>query len=274
MIEARKITHSYDSPGGPKTSLKDVTLSIRKGEFVALLGHNGCGKSTFARHLNALIPLQSGELTVAKMDAGCEANYWKIRKACGMVFQNPDNQFVASIVEEDITFGLDNYEFPESEISQRVQTALEQVRMSGYEKKSPHLLSGGQKQRIAIAGILAVDPDILIFDEATAMLDPKGRTEVLAIIQKLHEEGKTILMISHYVEESVGADRVVFMHDGEILGEGTPREMLSDLSLLADTGLKPPMAVQAYYDLKQEGICLPICPLTNEELVELLCQLH
>lgn len=274
MIEARKITHSYDSPGGPKTSLKDVTLSIRKGEFVALLGHNGCGKSTFARHLNALIPLQSGELTVAKMDAGCEANYWKIRKACGMVFQNPDNQFVSSIVEEDITFGLDNYEFPESEISQRVQTALEQVRMSGYEKKSPHLLSGGQKQRIAIAGILAVDPDILIFDEATAMLDPKGRTEVLAIIQKLHEEGKTILMISHYVEESVGADRVVFMHDGEILGEGTPREMLSDLSLLADTGLKPPMAVQAYYDLKQEGICLPICPLTNEELVELLCQLH
>jgi len=189
-----------------------------------------------------------------------------------MVFQNPDNQFVSSVVEEDVAFGPRNFGVPEEDIAERVRAALETVGMSGFEKRATSLLSGGQKQRVAIAGVLATDPDIMVFDEVTAMLDPAGRAEVLATIKRLHASGKTIVMITHYVEEAVFADKVVLMHDGQKLAEGTPREMLTDLELLRATGINPPMAVRAYYDLKNAGVALSRCPLTNAELVDELCR--
>lgn len=274
IVEAKHLSHSYQTDGSICRSLSDVSLSIRQGELVAILGHNGCGKTTLARHLNALLPLQEGTLTVAGLDAAQKANVWKIRKACGMVFQNPDNQFVSSVVEEDLAFGPRNFGVPEAEIPERIRRALETVGMSGFEKRSPHLLSGGQRQRIAIAGVLAVEPDILILDEVTAMLDPEGRQEVLSTVRRLHEAGKTVVMISHFIEEAIFADRVLLIHDGAILAEGTPRELLTDPELLRQTGLTPPMAVRAYYDLRSVGVRLPYCPLTKEELVEAVCQLH
>jgi energy-coupling factor transport system ATP-binding protein len=191
-----------------------------------------------------------------------------------MVFQDPNNQFVSSVVEEDIAFGLENYDTLADEIPEKVARALAIVGMAGSEKKSPHMLSGGQKQRIAIAGVLAIDPDIIIFDEATAMLDPEGRQEVLATIRRLHdEEHKTIIMISHYVEAAVFADRVVLFRNGKLLAEGAPREILTDPELMHSAGLTPPLAVRVYYDLKAAGVTLSTCPLTNEELVEALCPL-
>ncbi len=274
MIQAEHLTYSYRFAGSQHKTLDDFSLTLHKGELVALLGHNGCGKSTFARHCNALLPLQQGTLTVAGLDASLRQNLWQIRQACGMVFQNPDNQFVSSIVEEDIAFGPRNFGVPEEEIPERVRQALETVGMAGFEKRSPHLLSGGQKQRIAIAGVLAVRPDLLILDEVTAMLDPQGRQEVLDTVDRLRKAGTTILMISHYIEEAVCADRVALVHDGQLLAQGTPREMLTDLDLLQRTGLTPPAAVQAYYDLKAAGVCLSRCPLTAEELVEELCRLN
>ncbi len=272
MIRADKLTYSYHFAGSKHKTLDEFSLTVRSGELVALLGHNGCGKTTFARHCNALLPLQEGTLTVAGLDASRTANLWQIRQSCGMVFQNPDNQFVSSIVEEDIAFGLRNFGTPEEEIPDRIREALELVGMAGFEKRSPHLLSGGQKQRIAIAGVLAVRPDILILDEVTAMLDPQGRREVLDTVQQLRRRRTTILMISHYIEEAVFADRVALVHDGQLLAEGTPREMLTDLELLKRTGLTPPAAVRAYYDLKAAGVHLDRCPLTGEELVEELCR--
>ncbi len=271
-IAAENLIHSYAFEGSKHRSLNGVSLTVRQGEMVAVLGHNGCGKTTLARHFNALIPVQSGELSVAGLNAKAEANLWRIRRACGMVFQNPDNQFVSSIVEEDIAFGLRNFGVEENEIPEKVCRALEIVGMSGFEKRSPQLLSGGQKQRLAIAGVLAVDPDIMIFDEVTSMLDPEGRREVLDTIKKLHEHGKTIVMISHYIEEAVFSDRVVLIHDGQILAEGTPQKMLTDLALLKQAGLTPPIPVKVYYDLQAAGIQLSRCPLTVSELVEELCR--
>lgn len=274
MIDARNLTYSYHFEGSRHKTLDQFTLSVAPGELVAILGHNGCGKSTFARHCNALIPLQGGELTVGGRNARQAENLWPIRKLCGMVFQSPDNQFVSSLVEEDIAFGLRNFGFPEQEIPQRVCRALDAVGMRGYGQHAPQLLSGGQKQRIAIAGVLAVEPDVLILDEVTAMLDPQGRQEVLDTVQSLHRAGRTVVMISHYIEEAVFADRVVLVHDGQVLAQGTPRQMLTDLDLLARTGLTPPLAVRMYYDLKDAGVTLNRCPLTREELVEALCQLQ
>lgn len=273
MIEAKNLTYSYRFEGSQEKALDDFTLTVRPGELVAILGHNGCGKSTFARHCNALIPLQGGDLTVAGLDVRQKSQLWAIRRSCGMVFQNPDNQFVSSLVEEDIAFGLRNFGFPEAEIPGRIAKALDAVGMAGFEQRSPHLLSGGQKQRIAIAGVLAVDPDIMVFDEVTAMLDPEGREEVLSVIRALHEAGRTIVIISHYIEEAVFADRVVLVHDGRILAQGTPREMLTDLDLLARTGLTPPLPVQIWSDLRAAGHPLDRCPLTLEELVDILCPL-
>lgn len=273
-IKANNLTHSYISETSQYHSLENITFSINQGEFIAVLGQNGCGKTTLARHLNALIPPQQGELTIAGLDARAKANLWKIRQISGMVFQNPEHQFVSTVVEEDLAFGLRNFGFPEAEIRPRIQKALEIVGLPGFEKGSTHFLSGGQKQRIAIAGVLAVEPDILIFDEATAMLDPEGRKEVQETIEKLHRAGKTILVITHYIEEAISADRIFFLHAGKIIGNGTPREVLTDPDLLYKAGLTPPMAVRAYYDLKAQGIYLPTCPLTKEELVEALCQLH
>ncbi len=272
MIEAKELTYSYDFEGSEKRSLDGISLTVKRGELVAVLGHNGCGKTTLARHLNALLPIQGGELTVAGNDARDENRVWQIRKSCGMVFQNPDNQFVSSFVEEDIAFAPRNFGTAEEEIPARVKAALAEVDMAGYERRSPQLLSGGQKQRIAIAGVLAADPDIMVLDEVTAMLDPQGRREVLDTVRRLHESGKTIVMISHYIEEAVFADRVVLVHDGQKLAEGTPREMLTDLELMRRTGLTPPLAVQAYYDLLDAGVKPDICPLTLEELVDEVCR--
>ena len=272
MIHANELVYDYEEQDGARRSLDGISLTVDKGELVAVLGHNGCGKTTLARHLNALLPVQEGELTVAGCDARDENRVWQIRKSCGMVFQNPDNQFVSSFVEEDIAFGPRNFGADEADIPEKVRSALAAVGMAGFERRSPQLLSGGQKQRIAIAGVLATDPDIMVFDEVTSMLDPQGRQEVLDTIKRLHAAGKTIVMISHYIEEAVFADRVVLVHDGRKLAEGAPRDMLTDLELLRRTGLTPPLSVQVYYDLLDAGVKLDLCPLTIEELVDEICR--
>lgn len=264
-------TYEYDDVSNPV--LEDISIEIEAGEFVAILGANGCGKSTLVRLLNGLLLLEKGELKVWNLDPRQESRLWELRRLCGMVFQNPDNQFVSSIVEEDVAFGLRNYDTPEEEIPERVGRALSLVGMQEYERYSPHMLSGGQKQRVAMAGVLAMEPEIPIFDEATSMLDPQGRREVLACLKQLHEMGKTILMITHYVEEVLDADRIFLMQKGKLLKSGSPREILTDRELLTQAELIPPLAVRIYYDLKDSGILLDRCPLTNEELVEELCRL-
>ena len=273
MIDAKNIKFSYDFDDGKHRSLDGATFHVEKGELAVILGHNGCGKSTLMKHLNGLLELQSGELTVNGIDASNPDEVWKLRRCVGIVFQNPDNQFVSSVVEEDVAFGLENYGVPREEIPRRVAEALKAVGMEGYEKRSPHMLSGGQKQRVALAGVLALDPEILIFDEATSMLDPQGRAEVLETVKRLHEAGKTIVMVTHYVEEATFADTVWFMHDGVMLAHGTPRETLTDPMLLTATGLDAPMSVKLYYDLLEAGIQLETCPLTNAEAAEEICRL-
>lgn len=272
IIDGRDITYRYDELETP--ALAGATLTIEKGEFIALLGANGCGKSTLARHLDALLELQEGELTVAGIDVLDETRLWELRRLCGLVFQNPDNQFVSNIVEEDICFGLENYDTPMTEVPKRVKYALAQVGMEGYEKRATHTLSGGQKQRIALAGVLAIQPDIIVFDEATSMLDPKGRDEVMACMRRLHEMGKTIVMITHYVEETTAVDKIILMKEGKVKAVGTPKEILSNLELLHSAKVDAPIAVRMYYDLQREGIQLSKCPLTEEALVEELCQLR
>ena len=272
-VLGKELSFTYDYDGSSHPALHRVSFEIQRGEFVAILGANGSGKSTLAKHLDALLALQQGSLSVLHLDVSKEEHIRELRRLCGMVFQNPDNQFVSSIVEEDVAFGLRNYDTPESEIPQNVAEALSLVGMSGFERRSPHTLSGGQKQRVAMAGVLAMEPDILIFDEATSMLDPEGRKEVLAYLKKIHELGKTILMITHYVEEATFADRIFLMQHGEIIQIGAPRELLTDIALLKKANLTPPIAVQLYYDLLECGISLPHCPLTNDELVEELCRL-
>lgn len=274
MIEGKNISHSYAFEGSKELSLNGVSITVRGGELIALVGHNGSGKSTMAKHFNALLPLQKGNLSVAGLDAKESANLWGIRRKCGMVFQNPDNQFVSSVVEEDIAFGLDNYDTPAEQIPERIEKALQAVGMAGFQEKTPHMLSGGQKQRIALAGVFAVDPDIIIFDEATSMLDPEGRQELLNTIRRMHEElHKTIILITHYMEEAVFADRIYLLKEGRIMAHGSPHDILTDRVLLARAGLLPPLPVQLYYDLKDAGIVLNRCPLTDEELVEELARL-
>ena len=272
MIEAENIIFSYASDGKRKRALRGLSFHVHRGEYAGILGHNGCGKSTLLRHLNALLPLQSGELTVAGIDASDPAEIWKLRRRVGMVFQNPDNQFVSSIVGEDVAFGLENYQVPRDEIPERVSAALRAVGMEGFEKRAPHTLSGGQKQRAALAGVLALEPEILLFDEVTSMLDPEGRAEVLGAMRRLHEDGKTVVAVTHYIEEAVQADTVWLMHDGKMLAHGSPREMLTQPELLAQTGLEPPVPVRLYYDLLNAGFELPYCPLTNKEFAEELCR--
>ncbi len=272
-VTGKQISFTYEYDGVSNPVLEDISIEIEAGEFIAILGANGCGKSTLVRLLNGLLPLEKGELKVWNLDPRQESRLWELRRLCGMVFQNPDNQFVSSIVEEDVAFGLRNYDTPEEEIPERVGRALSLVGMQEYERYSPHMLSGGQKQRVAMAGVLAMEPEILIFDEATSMLDPQGRREVLACLKQLHEMGKTILMITHYVEEVLDADRIFLMQKGKLLKSGSPREILTDRELLTQAELIPPLAVRIYYDLKDSGILLDRCPLTNEELVEELCRL-
>lgn len=275
IIEAKNLKYAYPVAEGaePKLALKGVTLDVREGEFVAVLGHNGSGKSTFAKHINVLLRAQEGTLKVASFDAEDEQNVWNIRRRAGMVFQNPDNQLVSTVVEEDVAFGPENLGVPHEELRGRVMEALEAVNMQGFEKRAPHMLSGGQKQRIAIAGVLAMHPDIIVFDEPTAMLDPQGRHEVMDTIRYLNKErGKTIVFITHYMEEASEADRVFVMTDGVVTDEGTPHEVFSHREKLIQAGLMPPLATQVYYDLKEHGMDIGECPVTLKELVETLCR--
>ena len=279
MIKGSRLGFSYFWDGESIPVFEQANIELKEGEWTAILGCNGCGKSTLVRLMNGLLPLQNGNLSVNGINAGNHANKWELCWVCGMVFQNPDNQFVSSVLEEDIAFGLENAQVPEREVTSKVKAALELVGLEGYEKRSPSSLSGGQKQRAALAGVLALNPEILIFDEATSMLDPKGRREVLAEMKKLRDCGKTVVMITHDVEEAVLADQVILMgrpngqkDPNTVLAQGSVREILTDSRLLIQAGIVPPMAVRMYEDLKLAGIELNRCPLTKEELAEALCR--
>ena len=274
ILEAEALKFAYISEDETyHFALNGIDLAVQEGEFVVILGHNGSGKSTFARLVNALNTPTSGRLEVAGMDTAKEENQLAIRETAGMVFQNPDNQLVATVVDEEVAFGPENLGVPREEILERVQQSLEMVGMEQYQKRAPHMLSGGQKQRIAIASTLAMHPKMIIFDEATAMLDPKGRSDILEIIHQLNAQGMTILLITHFMEEAVGADQVVVMSNGFVLKKGTPREIFFDEELLQKAELLPPFAAQLYMDLKKRGIALNPA-LTREELAEQLCQLQ
>ncbi|TJX14075.1 energy-coupling factor transporter ATPase [Tissierella creatinini] len=273
MIRLENVSYEYKSyvDDSIQTAVNDVSLEIKKGEFLCILGHNGSGKSTMAKMMNGLLFPTSGQVTVMGINTRDEDKIWDIRSKAGMVFQNPDNQIVATIVEEDVAFGPENLGLPPGEIRRRVDEALEIVEMSEYKKHAPHLLSGGQKQRVAIAGILAMNPDCIIFDEPTAMLDPNGRIEVMGTIKKLNEvEGKTIVLITHYMEETVDADRIIVMNKGEIALQGTPREVFSQVDKVKGLGLDVPQVTELVYELRKEGINIKYDVLSVEELVDIL----
>lgn len=272
MIEVNHLSHLYvDENGNDVRALDDVSLSIRRGEFVAIIGTNGSGKSTLAKHFNVLLQPTEGTVTVCGFNTLDDEHIWNIRQHVGMVFQNPDNQIVAAVVEEDVAFGPENLGVPSAEIRKRVDDALAAVNMTEYAEHGPHLLSGGQKQRIAIAGVLAMKPDCIVLDEPTAMLDPKGRLEVLETIHRLNkEEGITIVIITHFMEEAVTADRVVVMKNGVKLQEGTPREIFTQVDTLKDLGLDVPVAAEVASKLIQKGVDIPNDIITNDELGDAL----
>ena len=273
FIHVENVTFRYgtDDPLSLKEALSGVSLAVEKGEFVALLGHNGCGKSTLAKHFNAMLLPTSGKVFVDGMDTTEEALKYEIRRRVGLVLQNPDNQLVASIVEEDVAFGPENLGVPPKEIRQRVDDALKAVEMYDYRLAAPYKLSGGQKQRVAIAGIIAMQPECIVLDEPTAMLDPRGGTEVLNTIHKLNRElGITIVLITHYMDEAVTADRVVVMDSGRILTEGTPKEVFSKVELLKQHHLDVPQATELCYRLRACGCQVPLGILDAEECVGIL----
>ncbi len=276
FITAENVTFYYENDDEQqnsiiKNAIDGVSLEVKKGEFIALLGHNGCGKSTMAKHFNAMLLPQGGSVYVDGIDTKTEGKTFDIRKQVGLVLQNPDNQLVASIVEEDVAFGPENLGIPPKKIRERVDNALKAVDMYEYRKHAPYKLSGGQKQRIAIAGIIAMEPDCIVLDEPTAMLDPKGRDEVLKAIQKLNKENNiTIILITHYMDEAVLADRVIVMDKGKILTQGKPREVFSQVHLLKKHRLDVPQATELAYKLKCSGVKIDKMPLTDEECVEML----
>lgn len=273
MIKIEEVTYEYKSliDDSVQTAVKSLSLEVKKGEFLVILGHNGSGKSTLAKMMNGLLMPTSGQVFVKGMNTNDEDKIWDIRESAGIVFQNPDNQIVATIVEEDVAFGPENQGIPQAEIRKRVDDSLAIVEMSDYKKHAPHLLSGGQKQRVAIAGILAMNPDCIIFDEPTAMLDPNGRLEVMDTIKKLNRvEGKTIILITHYMDEAVEADRVLVMSQGEILMEGNPKEVFSQVEKIKELGLDVPQVTELAYELRKEGINISADILSVEELVGLL----
>lgn len=279
FIEARKLVHEYirrDEEGNVESieaALNGVDMDVRQGEFIAVLGHNGSGKSTFARHLNVLLSPSEGTLWVDGKDAADEKNLWEIRRNAGMVFQNPDNQIIASVVEEDVGFGPENMGVPTDEIWKRVDKSLRNVGMSEYREHSPNKLSGGQKQRVAIAGVMAMEPKCIILDEPTAMLDPNGRREVLRAVHQLNEKkGVTIILITHYMEEVVGAHRVYVMDQGKVVMEGTPREIFSQVERLRELRLDVPQVTLLAHELKEAGLNIPAGILTRQELVDALCR--
>lgn len=273
LFDIRHVSHTFETEEG-KTfdALKDVTAQIKKGEFTAIIGTNGSGKSTLARHLNALLIPTEGELIVEGMRTSDAGRVWDIRQKVGMVFQNPDNQLVAAVVEEDVAFGPENLGVPPEEIRERVDLALEKVGMTSYRKQAPSMLSGGQKQRVAIAGVLAMKPDCIVLDEPTAMLDPKGRKEVMDTIHELNKtEGITIVLITHFMEEAVTADHILVIDRGVLKMEGTPKEIFSQADRVTEIGLDVPVPADLARRLRKKGMAVSEKCMTDEELGEALC---
>jgi energy-coupling factor transport system ATP-binding protein len=279
IIKACKLAFDYlkyDEDGNVEATQRavdDVDLDIQAGEFIAILGHNGSGKSTLAKHMNALLLPTEGTLWVDDIDTTKEPELWKIRQKSGMVFQNPDNQIIATVVEEDVGFGPENMGVPSKDIWTRVDDALQKVGMTAYRHHSPNKLSGGQKQRVAIAGVVAMHPQCIVLDEPTAMLDPNGRKEVLRAVHELNEqENVTVILITHYMEEVIDADRVYVMDEGHVVMEGTPREIFSDVDTLKKYRLDVPQVTLLAHELKKNGLDIPDGILSTEELVNALCR--
>ena len=272
IIDVKNLVYKYDD--NKKNAVDNLSLSIKEGEFVVIIGHNGSGKSTLAKHFNGIFLPTEGDVFVKGMNTKDEENIWNIRQNAGMVFQNPDNQIVATIVEDDVAFGPENLGVEKEEIRKRVDEALNIVRMSEFSQKPPHNLSGGQKQRVAIAGIIAMSPDCIIFDEPTAMLDPRGRKEVIDTIVRLNKkEKKSVIHITHFMDEATEADRVIVMQEGRIVMQGNPREIFSKVKELNELGLDVPQMTELAYELRKEGLQIKEDILTVEEMVESLCQL-
>lgn len=273
--EALRFTYPADEGGQAVHALRGVDLEIEKGSFVAVLGHNGSGKSTLAKHMNAILTPTGGTMWVDGKDTREEDKLWEIRQSAGMVFQNPDNQIIGTVVEEDVGFGPENMGVPTQEIWERVEESLKAVNMLKYRHHSPNKLSGGQKQRVAIAGVVAMHPECIVLDEPTAMLDPNGRREVIRTVRALNQvEEITVILITHYMEEVIYADKVIVMDQGRVVMEGTPREIFSQVEKLKSYRLDVPQAAMLAYELKKAGVDLPDGILTREELVEALCQLN
>ena len=273
MLQTEHLSFTYPAEEGQTSTvaLEDVSLSIERGSFVVVLGHNGSGKSTLAKHMNAVLLPSGGTVYVEGMDTRDEALLLEIRRRVGMVFQNPDNQIVANVVEEDVAFGPENLGIASPEIRRRVDQALKQVGMYEYREHAPHLLSGGQKQRIAIAGVIAMEPRCIVLDEPTAMLDPKGRKDVIETVKRLNrEKGITVVLITHHMDEAAQADRVVVLNKGTITADGTPREVFSQVRLLHEIGLAAPESVELCWALNQRGFDLPLTALEPEECAQVL----
>lgn len=277
IIKTRKLVHEYfrrDEEGNVEaitTALDHVNLDVKEGQFIAILGHNGSGKSTLAKHINGLLRATEGTIWVDGKDVSDEENILEVRQSAGMVFQNPDNQIIASVVEEDVAFGPENIGVPTEEIWKRVEHSLQSVEMTKYRSHSPNKLSGGQKQRVAIAGVVAMEPKCIVFDEPTAMLDPNGRREVIETAHELNKtKGVTVILITHYMEEVVGADYVYVMEKGQIVMDGTPREIFSRVEELKEHRLDVPQITMLAHELRMSGLDIPKGILTREELVQAL----
>lgn len=280
FIESKNLVHEYirhdieTNTESVNRALDDVSITIEEGDFVAILGHNGSGKSTFAKHLNSILLPTEGTVWVNGMETKDDSHLWEIRQSAGMVFQNPDNQIIASVIEEDVGFGPENLGVPTDEIWTRVETALKAVGMYEYRTHSPNKLSGGQKQRVAIAGIMAMKPKCIILDEPTAMLDPNGRKDVIDTVRKLNkEENVTIILITHYMDEVINADHVYVMDHGKVVMQGRPREIFKQVEQLKNYRLDVPQVTELAYELRKQGLDLPEVVLTKEELVDALTAL-
>ena len=276
IIKTEQLTFSYPPDEGkePVQALHGIDLTIAQGAFVAVLGHNGSGKSTLAKHFNAILLPSGGKVYVDGMDTCDENLLLDIRRRVGMVFQNPDNQIVASVVEEDVAFGPENLGVPSEEIRARVDSALAAVGMTEYARHAPHLLSGGQKQRVAIAGVLAMRPECIVLDEPTAMLDPAGRREVLDTVKRLNrEQGITVVLITHHMDEAAQADRLIVMHDGHIMADASPEQVFQNVDGLRSLGLEVPEPVALLYELRQAGVDVPLTALTVDQCAQVLKEL-
>ncbi len=276
MLQTEHLSFTYPAEEGVSastTALEDVSLSIEKGSFVVVLGHNGSGKSTLAKHMNAVLLPSGGAVYVEGMDTKDEALLLEIRRRVGMVFQNPDNQIVANVVEEDVAFAPENLGVPSEEIRRRVDDALAAVGMSEFTRHAPHLLSGGQKQRVAIAGVIAMAPECIVLDEATAMLDPAGRREVLSAIRALNQERNiTVVLITHHMDEAMDADRLIVMNDGKLVMDGTPAQVFTQVDALRAMGLAAPDTVELLYGLRQSGMDVPLDALTVDACADAICK--